>query len=106
MNPYSFLLIKCLVIVFDLWLNIFLFSQIMFSNGIACNLPFSCMNIKHDTGSDELLSKIAREPIILNVYDMYWINEYTNNIGLGVFHSGLFKITNPYSILIILHFIT
>lgn len=67
----------------------------MFSNGIACNLPFSCMNIKHDTGSDELLSKIAREPIILNVYDMYWINEYTNNIGLGVFHSGLFKITNP-----------
>ncbi|XP_075212910.1 deubiquitinase DESI2 isoform X2 [Lycorma delicatula] len=32
---------------------------------------------------------MAREPIILNVYDMYWINEYTTPIGLGVFHSGV-----------------
>lgn len=32
---------------------------------------------------------MAREPIILNVYDMYWINEYTSALGLGVFHSGV-----------------
>lgn len=62
----------------------------MFSNGLACNLPFSCMNVTRDSGSDELLpSKMAREPILLNVYDMYKINDYTSNIGLGVFHSGM-----------------
>lgn len=61
----------------------------MFSNGIACNLPFSCMNVTRDSGSDELLpNKMAREPVLLNVYDMYKVNEYTANIGLGVFHSG------------------
>lgn len=32
---------------------------------------------------------MAREPILLNVYDMYKINDYTSNIGLGVFHSGM-----------------
>uniref|UniRef100_A0A1B0D5D7 Uncharacterized protein n=1 Tax=Phlebotomus papatasi TaxID=29031 RepID=A0A1B0D5D7_PHLPP len=31
----------------------------------------------------------SREPVILNVYDMYWINEYTTSLGLGVFHSGV-----------------
>jgi len=30
-----------------------------------------------------------RQPVILNVYDMFWTNEYTGNIGLGVYHSGL-----------------
>ncbi len=30
-----------------------------------------------------------REPVILNVYDMFWTNDYTGNMGLGVYHSGL-----------------
>lgn len=32
---------------------------------------------------------MANETIILNVYDMYWINEYTASLGIGVFHSGI-----------------
>jgi hypothetical protein len=30
-----------------------------------------------------------REPVILNIYDMYWTNNYTTLMGLGVFHSGV-----------------
>ncbi|TGZ33988.1 Uncharacterized protein DBV15_12144 [Temnothorax longispinosus] len=60
----------------------------MFSSGLNCNLSFpSCLGYPQD--SEELIPKMAREPIILNVYDMYWINEYTTPIGLGVFHSGV-----------------
>ncbi|XP_017468286.1 PREDICTED: desumoylating isopeptidase 2 isoform X1 [Rhagoletis zephyria] len=64
----------------------------MFSNGLPCNLSFpSCLGVPKDSGSDELLPTTMsnREPVILNVYDMYWINEYTTSIGLGVFHSGV-----------------
>nr|CAB3237457.1 desumoylating isopeptidase 2-like [Phallusia mammillata] len=32
---------------------------------------------------------MANAPVILNVYDMYWINQYTSNIGLGVYHTGI-----------------
>lgn len=32
---------------------------------------------------------MARFPIVLNVYDMYWLNDYTSSIGLGVYHSGI-----------------
>ncbi|KFM68347.1 PPPDE peptidase domain-containing protein 1, partial [Stegodyphus mimosarum] len=32
---------------------------------------------------------MAQEPVILNIYDMYWINSYTSPFGIGVFHSGV-----------------
>ncbi|CAN0024081.1 unnamed protein product, partial [Lampetra fluviatilis] len=32
---------------------------------------------------------MANQPVLLNVYDMYWINEYTASLGIGVFHSGV-----------------
>ena len=32
---------------------------------------------------------VSREPVILNIYDMFWTNDYTANVGLGVYHSGL-----------------
>ncbi|XP_029963105.1 deubiquitinase DESI2 [Salarias fasciatus] len=35
------------------------------------------------------MPEMANEPIILNVYDMYWINEFTSSLGIGVFHSGI-----------------
>jgi len=28
-------------------------------------------------------------PVILNIYDMYWINQYTSGLGFGVYHSGV-----------------
>lgn len=41
----------------------------MFSSGLNCNLSFpSCLGYPQD--SEELIPKMAREPIILNVYDM------------------------------------
>ncbi|KAM6323903.1 deubiquitinase DESI2 [Aegotheles albertisi] len=32
---------------------------------------------------------MANQLVILNVYDMYWMNEYTSSLGIGVFHSGI-----------------
>ena len=38
---------------------------------------------------DQVVGEGNREPLILNVYDIVRTNQYTENIGLGVYHSGL-----------------
>jgi len=43
----------------------------------------------YETSSVNEFEDGNRTPVILNVYDMFWTNEYTGNIGLGVYHSGL-----------------
>ncbi|XP_014247995.1 desumoylating isopeptidase 2 isoform X2 [Cimex lectularius] len=57
---------------------------------IGCTLPFpGCLRLGSDSDEYLLGKTMAREPIILNVYDMYWTNDYTTSIGLGVYHSGV-----------------
>lgn len=37
------------------------------------------------------------EPVIVNIYDMFWINEYTSSIGIGVYHSGVQVFNSEYA---------
>ena len=30
-----------------------------------------------------------REPVVLNVYDLYWTNNATARLGIGIYHSGV-----------------
>ena len=49
------------------------------------NQPSDPLIIASETYGDNRV----HEPVILNVYDMLWTNDYTRNMGFGVYHSGL-----------------
>lgn len=56
----------------------------MFSSGIGCNLSFpSCLGYPQD--SEELIPRMAREPITLNVYDMVRIVSLVLSVFLAIF---------------------
>ena len=43
-------------------------------------------------------SQTFREPVILNIYDMFWTNDYTANVGLGVNRQLLHSYFTPFNI--------
>ncbi|KAM7536360.1 hypothetical protein Aperf_G00000080953 [Anoplocephala perfoliata] len=45
-------------------------------------------------GSPEM--NMESSPVIVNVYDMSWLNEYIGNIGLGVYHTGVVVYEREY----------
>ncbi|KAI6228943.1 Desumoylating isopeptidase 2 [Aphelenchoides fujianensis] len=32
---------------------------------------------------------MSTTPVRVNVYDMYWLNDYASNLGFGIYHSGV-----------------
>lgn len=54
----------------------------------SCRLPFCSPETGEEVEESAVLD-VARQPVILNIYDMFWTNDYTANVGLGVYHSGL-----------------
>lgn len=52
----------------------------------SCRLPFCSPG---EEVEEAAVLDVARQPVILNIYDMFWTNDYTSNVGLGVYHSGL-----------------
>lgn len=80
----------------------------MFSSGLNCNLSFpSCLGYPQD--SEELIPKMAREPIILNVYDMVSSSQCTKIIRITtILNSGLLLLislifTNLYIIILMVY---
>ncbi|XP_017966704.1 deubiquitinase DESI2 [Drosophila navojoa] len=52
---------------------------------------FSCFSGNSES-CEELLplnGAVRKEPVILNVYDLFTINEYVTPLGLGIFHTGI-----------------
>lgn len=40
---------------------------------------------------------MAQQPVFVNVYDMYWVNQYTAPLGFGVYHSGVHVYGTEYA---------
>jgi len=55
----------------------------------SCKIPFCAPDEGEEVEEAVSALDMAREPVILNVYDMFWTNDYTSNVGVGVYHSGL-----------------
>ncbi|XP_060663019.1 deubiquitinase DESI2 [Drosophila nasuta] len=61
-------------------------------NMIFNRLPWlNCFNGRRESCEELLpLSEYNREPVILNVYDLFNVNEFgAARIGLGIFHTGI-----------------
>jgi len=55
----------------------------------SCKLSFCGPTDIAEEVDETVVFDVSREPVILNIYDMFWTNDYTANVGLGVYHSGL-----------------
>lgn len=55
----------------------------------SCKLPFCSPAEQAEEVEEASILDVSREPVILNIYDMFWTNDYTGNLGVGVYHSGL-----------------
>jgi len=55
----------------------------------SCKLPFCSPTDQAEEVEEASILDVSREPVILNIYDMFWTNDYTSSMGVGVYHSGL-----------------
>ena len=78
----------------ELWRKTTSFWGAQFTMNGSCRLPF-CGPTEHAEEVDETaVFDVSREPVILNIYDMFWTNDYTANVGLGVRQGLLFPKRN------------
>ncbi len=49
-----------------------------------------CDCVRHRLGGSSPGAPGApREPVLLNVYDLFWTNHVSSRLGMGVYHSGV-----------------
>ena len=47
----------------------------------SCKLPFCSPAEQAEEVEEASILDVSREPVILNIYDMFWTNDYTSNLG-------------------------